>query len=419
MSDKLQLNIEQCLQFLDMLRPHGRHTIASEAPFGGIDNGPRWESGATYEYEQRPQLIKDIQLRQKCKSNVYYSVNCPCHVSERKGANGKNNIDDIIAINALAFDIDFTSFQRDQEEVLKFINDNLKNELQPSLVINTGGGFHLIYFLNKKIITKLFRPAKTDEEKRLNEIMISDRSFITTLAHDFEYMLRGIFQMLPVKVDNMSNIDRVMRLPGTVNYPKAEKIAKGQSEALAHIAIDYHYKFDIQKLREVVPKIEKPRSNVAKTPFIPRKNSKWTAYKKALACCEFIRDEGLGDTNEWYTLNVMLPLIGAIHDENEANQLTIEEAEECFMEAISGGARYNTMGRGPGYFMRQWKSHRPELARTYGNKSLGGLIFAAKEAGMKLPWVDEVMWEEDWLKQKEELEAQRQTVSQADKKLFD
>jgi hypothetical protein len=36
----------------------------------------------------------------------------------------------------------------------------------------------------------------------------------------------------------------------------------------------------------------------------------------------------------------MLPLIGAIHDENEANQLTIDEAFECFMEAVSGGARY-------------------------------------------------------------------------------
>ena len=56
----------------------------------------------------------------------------------------------------------------------------------------------------------------------------------------------------------------------------------------------------------------------------------------------------------------MLPLIGAIHDENEYNRLTIDEAFECFMLAVSGGARYGTMGRGEGYFRRQWNSHHPE-----------------------------------------------------------
>ena len=113
----------------------------------------------------------------------------------------------------------------------------------------------------------------------------------------------------------------------------------------------------------------------------------------------------------------MLPLVGAIHDENEANQLTIDEATELFLEAVSGGARYGTMGRGQGYFMRQWKSHRPEFPRN-GSKSLGGLIWAAKEAGMELPWVATVMWEEDYLRQKEELERQKQSISQEDKDLF-
>jgi hypothetical protein len=411
-----KLDINQALYFLDMLDPGGRHTIASEAPFGGVENGPKWEPGCTFESWQRKQLINDIKERQERKSNVYYSVNRPCKVSERQGWWGKNNIDDIIRIRALGFDIDFTSFQRDQEAVLKFISDKLINELQPSVVINTGGGFHLIYFLSKFINTYIHRPALTEEFQKENKVSITFRSEITALAHDFESMLRGIFTLLPVKIDNMSNIDRVLRLPGTVNYPKLEKQAKGQKPALAHISINNSRKIDILQLRALVPSLQ-PKQERVKSSFVPRKNSKWTAYKKALACCEFIRDEGLADTNEWYTLNVMLPLIGAIHDPEETNQLTIEEATECFMEAICGGARYGIMGRGPGYFMRQWKSHRPELPRN-GTKSLGGLIYAAQQNGMKLPWINEVSWDPSFDQQAKWLGEQRYVISQADKDLF-
>ena len=35
----LKPDINQALAFLDMLDPGGRHTIASEAPFGGVMEG--------------------------------------------------------------------------------------------------------------------------------------------------------------------------------------------------------------------------------------------------------------------------------------------------------------------------------------------------------------------------------------------
>jgi hypothetical protein len=406
----MELDIQKALQFLDILDKDGRHTIASEAPFGASDNSPLWEAGNTFEAHQRDLMIKDIQKRQARKSNVYYSVNRPCKVTNRQGKGGKNNIEDIIIIRAMAFDIDFTSFERDQESVLNFIDKDL--ELKPSLVVNTGGGFHLIYLLKELLGVKLYQNT---EEANAKSLKI--RSLVTSLGHDFETLLRSKLKDLPIKVDNMSNIDRVMRLPGTVNYPKAEKIAKGQTIALAHIVKNYSHKYDIEDLLKLIPMLEKPRSNVQKQPFIQRKNSKWTAYKKALACVEFIRDNGLADSNEWYTLNVMLPLIGAIHTENEADQLTIDEAQDLFLEAVSGGARYGTMGRGQGMFLRQWKSHRPEFPRPT-KKSLGGLIYAAQNAGMVLPWANTVMWEEDYLRQKDELEKQKQSISQADKDLF-
>ena len=125
--------------------------------------------------------------------------------------------------------------------------------MRPSLVIDSGGGFQLIYILKRYINIYLYRPAITDEQKEINECIRSTRTNITVLAHDFETLLRN---MIPadlkdkIKIDNMSNLDRVMRLPGTINFPKAEKRAKGQVEALAHIAVDYKVECDMRTLRE-------------------------------------------------------------------------------------------------------------------------------------------------------------------------
>jgi hypothetical protein len=130
----------------------------------------------------------------------------------------------------------------------------------------------------------------------------------------------------------------------------------------------------------------------------------------AMYCCEFIRDNGLADTNEIYTHWVMLPLIGMIHDEND---LSLEEAEECFLEAVSGGERYGTMGRGQGYFRRQWRSHRPELARE-GAKSIGSLIKFCRDNGMTLPWFGGVKWQADFERQEKELQEVRTQLTSKD-----
>jgi hypothetical protein len=147
----LEPDINQALTFLDLLDPGGRHTIASEAPFGGRDREPKWEGGATFEARQRQYLVEDIQARQARGSNVYYGVNRPCPVWKQEGRNGKCTALDIIAIRALAFDIDFTT-KKDPELVtalLAFIDTRLTGSMRPSLVVDSGGGIQLIYLLRQ------------------------------------------------------------------------------------------------------------------------------------------------------------------------------------------------------------------------------------------------------------------------------
>jgi hypothetical protein len=399
----LALDIDQALRFLDALDPGGHHTLASEAPFGGPGGGPSWEEGGTYEGDLRGRtaLIKSIEARQARKSNVYYGVNRACSAATQKGQRGKCNVEDIVAIRALAFDIDIIKRPFDNQLLLDFVDQQFIETLRPSLVINTGGGFQLIYILHRPHNVALFRPAANDEQDAVNNQAEYDKRNITMLSQDFEALLR---QKIPIelrehiKIDNMSNVDRVMRLPGTINYPKQEKIDRGQVPALAHIAVDYQCKCNMSELRQQVPRITAaPPSNVHKLPFVQRPNSKWPPYRKALDCCEFIRDNELADFNEIYAKEVMLPLIGAWLDE----ELTVEEAEECFLEAVSGGRRYGTPGRGLGYFKRQFRSHlgsRPDKHRHLGN-----LINFCKEHGYIPPWKDEVKWEDDFLRQQENL----------------
>jgi hypothetical protein len=401
------LDINQALRFLDMLDPGGRHVIASEAPFGKFGREPKWEGGETFEAHERDLLIADIQKRQARGSNTYFSVNAACRASDQQGRNGKCGADDI-AIRALAFDVDFT-VKKDPALVaafLTFVDAQLAGALRPSLVIDTGGGFQLIYLLKDVISVQLFRPANSSEQKDENEQIEVNRRAITRLAHEFESLLRSqVPSSLPVKIDNMSNLDRVMRLPGTVNYPKAEKIARGQVPALAHIAVDYQVKCDIYALRKTVPKIAVAPSAQPKRPYVPRPNDPWTPYAKAKFCCEFIRDNGLADSNEWYTKNVMFPLLGEVREGN----ITLEQGEELFLEAVSSGARYGVDGRGINYFRRQWRSHINSSRN--GKMHLGSLIKACNDNGMKPPWSDAVKWEQGFERQQKELTELKQTVS--------
>jgi hypothetical protein len=386
------LDINQALTFLDTLDPGGRHVLASEAPFGGDGGGPKWEGGATFEARQRQYLVEDIQARQARGSNVYYGVNRPCPVWEQEGRNGKCTARDIIAIRALAFDIDFT-VKKDPELVkalLMFIDARLIGALRPSLVIDSGGGVQLIYLLRQIV----------DVRSNPNE-----RRAVTDLANDFEDLLRSqVPSSLPIKIDNMSNVDRVMRLPGTINFPKAEKIEKGQTEALAHIVVNYNRKCDLPALREQAQKVHVAPPSQPKRPYVQRANDPWTPYAKAKFCCEYIRDCGLADTNGWYTLNVMFPLIG----EAIAGNFTMDEAEELFLEAVSGGERYGGQGRGERYFRRQWRSHLHSSRN--GQRTLGSLITACKANGMPTPWKDTVFWQKSYEEQLEAIKKITQTV---------
>jgi hypothetical protein len=222
--------------------------------------------------------------------------------------------------------------------------------------------------------------------------------------------------MANIKIDNMSNLDRVMRLPRTVNYPKAEKRARGQVEALARIEVDYQCKCGIYAVRKKIPELS-VAPTVTHQPKVFKLNKNWPNIRKVRIACDFLKNnvEEIDD-NSWYTHNVMFPLISAIHD--PIDPISEEDAFECFMEALSGGKRYGVMGRGPGFFKRQWKSHHPELPpRVNSVRTLGTLFAECKKHGMKFPWTDSVIWDDDFERMLKEQSQSRYVLN--DKELYD
>lgn len=81
----------------------------------------------------------------------------------------------------------------------------------PTCVVFSGGGYQAYWKLREPVPID-GNQAKADEAKRYNE--------------QIELLLGG---------DKCHNVDRIMRLPGTVNWPNAKKRARGQQPGLATV----------------------------------------------------------------------------------------------------------------------------------------------------------------------------------------
>ena len=135
------------------------------------------------------------------RKGVYWTVNLAL-----EGCNKKPNKADIVAARFAHVDIDppksggpFDKLQTQAELVAL--------PIPPTLIIDSGGGLQAFW--------RLSGPASLAEVESVN------RSLAERLGGD-----------------HCHNIDRLMRLPGTVNYPNAKKLAAGRTAALAKVIYD-------------------------------------------------------------------------------------------------------------------------------------------------------------------------------------
>ncbi|GMV70897.1 MAG: hypothetical protein DYG93_08480 [Leptolyngbya sp. PLA2] len=172
--------------------------------------------------DQEGELRKWLEA-QGAARNIYFSVNptFPAYI-DRAAADGrskKTEATDIESMVCLHVDLD----PREGEDVAaeqRRIRERLTTNLPagvppPTLVVFSGGGCQGFWALRE--------PVRLDGSKAAAED-----------ANRWNLQLEVVFG-----ADHCHNIDRIMRLPGTVNWPDSKKKAKGRTAALAEV-VEWH-----------------------------------------------------------------------------------------------------------------------------------------------------------------------------------
>jgi hypothetical protein len=173
--------------------------------------------------------------------NLYFLVNVPNGALTTKAKK-----EHIAWCTALHVDVDPEANTDIEQERHRILNALRVHEPKPSVIIFSGGGYQGFWLMAE--------PVEVEGPEGIAKIESYNRGL--------EKKLGG---------DHCFNVDRIMRLPGTVNVPDAKKISKGRTAALAYV-VDADWDA-IYSLDAFVPwTAEKTKSTKA-----PKKSSKTEA----------------------------------------------------------------------------------------------------------------------------------------------
>lgn len=195
--------IDDALRWLRWWRAGGPWNIVS------IDSNTKKEVSATTT-SLESEAAEWIAAKNADGCNVYFTVN-----SLIKPRKTKPRREHIAALDWLHVDIDATvgaSIEVEQERILRLLSDDLPLGIpKPSGIVFSGGGYQAFWRLKDPL------PINGAEESS-NKAAEYNRQL--------ELVLGG---------DHCHNVDRIMRLPGTINWPDAKKKSIGRVPTLARI----------------------------------------------------------------------------------------------------------------------------------------------------------------------------------------
>jgi len=186
------------IQFLQAWQEGGPWVLTSIAPDSGRTSTRTFHDG------QEQKLRVWIDERQG-RQNIYFSVN-----RLRWDVKKKAKKTDVSQVVALHVDVDPRPGEElgpERERALRMLREFTP---PPTVIIDSGGGYQGFWVLRE--------PIDVIGEDHMAELEAYNRQL--------EVFLGG---------DHCHNIDRIMRLPGTINVPGEKKRRKGRQEALATV----------------------------------------------------------------------------------------------------------------------------------------------------------------------------------------
>ncbi|MFO1153660.1 MAG: DNA-primase RepB domain-containing protein [Rhodospirillales bacterium] len=197
------------LDFLKRFRPGGPWVLTAILPDtvtaqkNGNGENPSTITRTFTETEEAREWINEHQG----KRNLYFAVN-PLKAAVRKKAEKV----DVASAEWLYIDIDprpGEDFQLERERAPKVVAAKIKQA--PTIVIDSGGGYQFFW--------RLSGPITLGSDEDIAQAEAYNRQLIHLTQAD----------------KNCYNVDRIMRLPGTINIPGKTKLKKGRQAALARL----------------------------------------------------------------------------------------------------------------------------------------------------------------------------------------
>ncbi len=209
---------EQAIAFLRLLDLNGRHNLVSIHPEGAV-------RGQTFEPSAWAEMAEWIDSRNE-RENLYFSLNEP-----KPETGGKLSKRDIARLRAVCADIDpkggAEQFASERQRLQGILRDLSECATPPSIAVDSGNGLQLFWLLDK--------PLRAEEHG----------AEIENIGQAIAHELGG---------DAVHNIDRVMRLPGTINLPTPSKRAKGRKAAQASFKALGRGQYSIEELSRRFPR---------------------------------------------------------------------------------------------------------------------------------------------------------------------
>ncbi len=188
------------IEFLRRWAPDGPWVLTAIVPDGKTDT-------TTFDSSAIAEAAKWIEERQG-KLNIYFHVN-----PVRRRLTSKASKEDIARLAWLHVDIDPRAGEDFAEERVRALRLLQTYEPKPTVIVDSGGGFQGFW----KLLPD-------------DRLVIDGNVPVAQELEAYNIQLEKVFQG-----DHCHNVDRIMRLPGTVNLPNAKKAKKGRKPALAKL----------------------------------------------------------------------------------------------------------------------------------------------------------------------------------------
>lgn len=256
---RLKPDLGTMVKFLAAVRPRGPHTLSAihperqqvtwtDAVAQGLDMARQRIHTATFDHKSMAQCRHWVE-RENRERNIYFSLNptrrqafsqkAAQYIRKAKPGRSAGKLPDILAHQYVAFDIDLPPGDKTPEQWDEYVRWKLKRTKWPfTLIWRTGGGMQAACRIKPAVL------LETDDDVRAAKAINQG-------------MAAWLAEKTKLDLDFIDNVDRILRVCGTINWPTAKKIAEGRVPCLAG---PFTYDADVAYPREKLPQSKKAKA---------------------------------------------------------------------------------------------------------------------------------------------------------------